>query len=229
MIATRITLLGAVGILFAAGAAAHAQKAPQSPTPKSPTPQSLAAKIPVNVKQAILASIIASDSPTADDKQGGFHEEGGMWVTTTDGSIVPEPAISGKYAKPGESAHVRVNDSAKRLATGQIAAVDGLWHIHPCGEIVTRRVLPPKEEDGKKIITTITRTTYFGQEPSRQDIAGAQLPVNIGIGALSRLVYFYNRSGIFGTMPLDEFLAPLQLPVSFGCRSAESSPSAHAN
>ena len=224
MLATRITLLGVLGILFTAGAVAHAQKAPHAPTP-----QSLAAKIPVNVKQAILASLIASDSPTADDKQGGFHEEGGMWVTTTDGNIVPEPAVPGKYAKPGESAHVRVNDSANSLPSGQIAAVDGLWHVHPCGEIVSRRVLPPKEEDSKKIITTIIRTTYFGQEPSGQDIAGAQLPVNIGIGARNKLVYFYDRSGIFGTMPLEEFLAPLQLPASFGCRAAEGSPSARAN
>ncbi|HEU5411009.1 MAG TPA: hypothetical protein VFU57_08315 [Candidatus Acidoferrales bacterium] len=224
MIATRIAVLGAVGILFAGGAVAHAQK-----TSHAPTPQSLAAKIPVNVKQAILASIIAGDSPTADDKQGGFHEEGGMWVTTTDGRVVAETAVPGKYAKPGESAHVRVNDSANSLPAAQIAAVGGLWHVHPCGEIVTRRVLPPKDEDGKKIITTITRTTYFGQAPSDQDIAGAQLPVNIGIGARNKVAYFYNRSGVFGTMPLDEFLAPLRLPASFGCRSTESSPPAHAD
>ena len=224
MLATRITLLGALAILFAAAAAAHAQKAPHAPTP-----QSLAAKIPVNVKQAILASIIASDSPTADDKQGGFHEEGGMWVTATDGRVIAEPAVPGKYAKPGVPAHLRVNDPANPLPTGRIAGVGGVWHVHPCGQIVNKRVLPPKEEGDRKVITTIVTTTYFGQPPSDGDIAAVQLSINIVIGARSRIAYFYDRSGVTGTMPLGEFLAPLQLPASFGCRSAETSPSAHSN
>ncbi len=226
--AKRIATFTAAGILFVAplSGISRAQEAPRA---LASTPQSLAAKIPVNVKQAILASIIASDSPTADDHQGGFHEEGGMWVTTTDGRVVAEPAVPGKYAKPGESAHVRVNDPAHPLPSGRIAGVGGVWHVHPCGEIVTRRVLPPKVEGNKQIITTITTTTYFGQAPSSGDIAGAQLPMNIGIGARNKLVYFYNRSGIIATMPLDEFLAPLQRPAAGVCSSAGADESAAGN
>ena len=210
MIAKRLATLVAAGIFFASGALTHGQRTPL-------TPQSLAAKIPANVKQAILDTIVASNSPTADDKQGGFHEEGGMWVTTTDGRIVAEPAVPGKYAKPGEPAHVRVNDSAHPLPSERIAGVGGIWHVHPCGEIVTRHVLPPKEEGETKIITTVITTTSFEQVPSDKDIAAADLPVNIGIGARNRVVYFYDRSGILGAMPLEEFVAPLQLPPAAVC------------
>jgi len=224
MIAKRFAIVAATSIFFAAGAITHAHQ-----TSQTPTPQLLAARIPANVKQAMLDSIVASSSPNADDKQGGFHEEGGMWVTTTDGQILAEPAVPGKYAKPGESAHVRVNNPAHPLPPDHIAGVGGIWHVHPCGEIVTRRVLPPKDEGYKKVITVVTTTTYFEQEPSDKDIAAAQLPVNISIGARNRLVYFYDRSGILGTMPLEEFLAPLQLPPAAGCSSAEAGKSATSN
>jgi hypothetical protein len=79
--------------------------------PEPPTMQSLSAKIPPNVKQAILDSLKASYRPTTDDKQGGFHEEGGIWVTTTNGDVVAEPALPGKYAKPGDPAHMQVKDA----------------------------------------------------------------------------------------------------------------------
>lgn len=202
----RIVLIGAAMLLLP-GTVTRARQ-----TPQSVTVQSLAAQIPANIKQAILDSLNASNSPTADDKQGGFHEEGGMWVATTDGHVVAEPAVPGKYAKPGVPAHLRVNDPANPLPGDRIAGVAGAWHVHPCGEIINRRVLPAKIEGNKEIVTTITTTTYFEQPPSGGDIAAALLPLNIVIGARSRLVYFYNRSGIIGTMPLEEFLEPLQVP-----------------
>lgn len=206
MIRRWIAMIGAVSTLVAAGGVIGAKQAPPLPTM-----QSFSGKIPKNVKQAILDSLKASDQPTTDDKQGGFHEEGGIWVTTTDGEVVPEPAVPGKYARPGDPAHVQVNEPANPLPAARIAAVDGMWHVHPGGEIVNRRVLPAKEEGDRKIITVITTTSYFGQPPSKGDIAAADLPISIVIGARSRLVYFYDRSGIIGIMPLGEFLAPLQV------------------
>lgn len=209
MIARWIAIIGAVSALFGAGGVSGAQQAPQPPTV-----QSLSAKIPINVKQAILDSLKASDRPTIDDKQGGFHEEGGIWVTTTNGDAVAEPAVPGKYAKLGDQAHVQINELANPLPATAIAAVGGMWHVHPGGTIVDRRVLPEREEGSKRITTVITTTTYFEQPPSEGDIAAADLPINIVIGARSRLVYFYDRSGFIGTMPLEEFLAPLQPPPS---------------
>jgi len=206
MIARWIAIIGAVSTLSAAGGVTGAKQAHQPATV-----QSLSANIPQNVKQAILDSLKASDRPTTDDKQGGFHEEGGIFVTTTNGDVVAEPAVPGKYAKRGDAAHVQVNELANPLPAARIAAVDGMWHVHPGGEIVDRRVLPAREEGDRKITTVITTTWYFGQSPSEGDITAAELPINIAIGARSKLVYFYNRSGIIGTMPLEEFLAPLQL------------------
>jgi hypothetical protein len=207
MIARWMAIIGAVSALFAAGRVTGVKQAPEPPTV-----QSLLAKIPPNVKQAILDSLKASYRPTTDDKQGGFHEEGGIWVTTTNGDVVAEPARPGKYAKPGDPAHMQVNQPASSLPAAPIAAVDGTWHVHPGGEIVDRRVLRTREEGDRKITTVITTTTYYGQSPSEGDMTAAHLPINIVVGARSRLVYFYNRSGVIGAMPLEEFLSPLQLP-----------------
>ncbi len=213
--AARIALLDAASALLAAGVMTGALVARAQLAPHPTTAESLAAQIPTNVKQAILNSLQASNGPTADDKQGGFHEEGGIWVTTVNGGVVAEPAVPGKYAKPGRSANMQVNKPANALPpAASIAAVDGTWHVHPAGETVNRRVLPPKEEGDRKVITVITTTSYFGQPPSEGDIAAAKLPVNVVIGARSQLVYFYDRSGIIGTMPLEEFLAPLELPAA---------------
>jgi hypothetical protein len=207
VIARWVAIIGALSALFAACEVTGAKQGLQPPIA-----QSLSARIPTNIKRAILDSLEASDRPTPDDKQGGFHEEGGMWVTTTNGEIVAEPTVSGEYAKPGDPARLQINEPTNAVSSERIAAVDGMWHVHPGGEIVNRRVLPARQEGNKKIITTITTTSYFTQPPSEEDITEAEMPINIVVGARSRLVYFYNRSGIIGTMPLEEFLAPLQLP-----------------
>ena len=225
---TRIALLAAANTLFAAGVITGAARvvagAQQAAHP--PTAESLAAEIPTNVKQAILNSLQASNAPTADDKQGGFHEEGGIWVTTANGRVVVERAVPGKFTKPGRPAHMEINELANPLPAARIAAVEGMWHVHPAGETVHRRVLPPKEEGDRKVVTVITTTSYFGQPPSEEDFAAATLPVNIVIGARSRLVYFYDRSGMIGTMPIEKFLAPLELPAALPAAAQDRKPSA---
>lgn len=181
---------------------------------QQPAAPPLAARVPLNVRQAIWDSVNASDRPTSDDLQGGFHEEGGIWITTSDGSAVVQPAVHGEYARPGHQAHLDITMPAHPVASDRAVSLGGAWHVHPAGETVNRRVLPVKREGRKEITTVILTTTMFDQPPSSKDMASADFPINIVVGARSKIVYFYNRSGILATMPLDEFLAPLHLSAA---------------
>jgi hypothetical protein len=95
------------------------------------TPQSLAAQIPCHIRAAIAASIKASNSPTADDKKGGFHEEGGQWIITSDGKTVPVPAKPGP-ANPAvkDGAHIAPGDAVNPGLKDNITDLGGTWHTH---------------------------------------------------------------------------------------------------
>ena len=176
----------------------------QSPPPQpSPLAQSLAARVPQAVKDAIRASVNASNSPTSDDKVGGFHEEGGMWVTTTDGKLAVLPAVPGAYAKPNEGSHIDPELSVVPIASDKIATIDGDWHVHPRGGVIEDR-----KTKRKGVVTETIITETFTQPPSPKDITWGLAPINIVIGAQDQLVYFYNASGIVATEPLAAFLSP---------------------
>src|SRR5258706_167386 len=104
-------------------------------------PQGLAAQIPCHVKAAIATSIKASNSPTADDKKGGFHEEGGQWIITTDGKIVPVPAQP-SHASPTTrgGAHEDASNAINPSLKDSITALRGAWHVHPSGTIMESRM-----------------------------------------------------------------------------------------
>lgn len=170
--------------------------------PPSPLAQSLAERVPQSVKDAIHASVSASNSPTADDKMGGFHEEGGMWVTTTDGKLAVLPAVAGAYAKPNQGSHIDPEFSSIPIASDKIASFDGSWHVHPRGGVIEDR---RTRHNG--VITETKITEVFIQQPSPTDISAARAPINIVIGARDELVYFYNSSGIVASEPLASFLS----------------------
>jgi hypothetical protein len=159
------------------------------------TPQSLAAQIPCHVKDAIAASIRASNSPTADDKRGGFHEEGGQWIITPDGKTVPLPA------KPGPPnptikgrAHVIPSDAIDAGPKSGNFALGGTWHVHPAGTRV-----------GTEGNTQVEHG--FAQPPSETDIKEAGIGMNLVVAAREKKVYFYDSSGVIGRpMNLKDFL-----------------------
>lgn len=178
-------------------------------TPPSPFAQSLAARVPQAVKDAIRASINASNSPTSDDKMGGFHEEGGMWVTTTDGKLAVLPAIPGACAKPNEGSHIDPERSVVPISSYKIASVGGDWHVHPRGGVIEDR---KTKHNGVVTETKITET--FVQQPSPRDLSAGLAPINIVVGAHDEIVYFYNSSGIIATEPLADFLfEPKNSPI----------------
>ena len=130
-----------------------------------------------------------------DDKKGGFHEEGGQWIITTNGKTIPVPAKPGPASPTTEGgAHVDPAESIDPSLKSDAIDLGGTWHVHPSGSLT--------KEKGN------VRTTHqFNQPPSQKDIKEAGSGINIVVGAGDRKVYFYNSSGVIGKpMKLKDFL-----------------------
>jgi len=141
------------------------------------TAQKLADSVPPATKAAIAQSVADSNAPTADDKKGRHHEEGGMSGTTTDGKPFTAPAVPGPYSKPDDkTAHIDPGKSANPIPSDKIKSVDVVWHVHPAGG----------------------NGAGFVQPPSAVDISAATAPINIVVGAGNGKVYFYDSSGTVG-------------------------------
>jgi hypothetical protein len=70
------------------------------------TPQSLRDQIPGAVRTKLAGMIKDSNSPTADDKTGGFHEEYAVTGTNASGGWVVSRDQPGSYANPDTADHV---------------------------------------------------------------------------------------------------------------------------
>ncbi|WP_306589370.1 carbohydrate binding domain-containing protein [Geothrix sp. 21YS21S-4] len=163
----------------------------QGPVARTRT-DALVSSIPVEVKRAIQKSLDASNSPTADDKTGRFHEEGGQWGKGVDGNVLIYPAVPGKVSKPGDKeANVDSGQAVDQEGkNNNLATTDGKWHIHPAGDGL----------NGKR---------GFFQGPSSGDLnrpADEFLPTNIVVGAASRRVYFYDAKGVIADVSLSDFM-----------------------
>ena len=154
--------------------------------------QDVVKDIPAQVKRAIAASVKASDSPTTDDKQGGFHEEGGIWGRDVSGNVIAIPAKPGKYADPTtDGAEIDPTVPAHEGQNSKLVSLDGQWHVHPSG-------MKPTAEGG---------VAKFRQDPNGNDEPNAaKFPVNIVVGAGSGQVYFYNTGKITQQMSLKKFM-----------------------
>jgi len=153
------------------------------------TPQSLRDQIPGNVRVDLAHMIPESNSPTADDKQGGFHEmyavaglnASGEWVVSRD-----EP---GPYGNPDTDTHLQPSFRAANPALAySIVQLRVTAHVHPAG--------------------VTAKGNYWKQPPQTADTTTADPSViNIVFGALHQKVYFYGNSGIIGApMKLEDFL-----------------------
>jgi hypothetical protein len=143
-----------------------------------------------------MDSIKASNSPTLDDKRGGFHEEGGQWIITPDGNTVPLPAKPGP-ANPTTKGRTHIDPSDAinpSLKDNRRFDLGGTWHVHPSGTLTQER-------------GNLRTTDTFTQPPSETDIKEAGLGINIVIGASNERVYFYSGAGVIGhPMKLKDFL-----------------------
>ncbi len=153
----------------------------------------LASEVPYEVVAAIAASVSASNNPSADarDKQGGFHEEGGIWGRDAFGNAVPVPCVPGMAADPSvDSAATIVTIESKNPSLKQsLASIDGQWHVHPKGWKVKDNTI-----------------FSFRQPPGPPDLPTANYRINIVVGAETKRVYFYVNSGDYVSMSLKAFL-----------------------
>jgi RHS repeat-associated protein len=152
------------------------------------TPESLRDQIPPDVRATMATAIKDSNSPTTDDKQGGFHEEYGVAGTNASGGWVVSRDKPGPYANPDTADHVSPSGKpANQDVANSIVNPQVNFHVHPSGT---------------------TATHAWAQRPSAADKAAA-LPgrINIVFGARDNKVYFYNNSGVIGNpMKLKDFL-----------------------
>jgi RHS repeat-associated protein len=164
----------------------------QTPQPQQPAQntQSLAAQVPPAAKAAIANALNASNSPTADDKKGGFHEESVKWGTDASGNVIVSPSVPGAYAPPGTNPNTNFTP-ANPQTDQNLSTVDAFAHIHPKG-------------GGDR---------SFVQGPSAADLkfAGQSSAINLVVGAADKKVYFFNGSGVIGSpMKLKDFMGGSQ-------------------
>ena len=149
-------------------------------------------QVPAEVKQAMVASVAASNAPAGADTRGGFHEEGGMWGMTTEGKLVILVAKAGPAnVKCGDGAHLAIGDFTHPELSYILATILGQWHVHP---------------SGVREATTDAKGCVFVQPPSAADISVAVCPVNIVIGASDKMIYFYDAKGVTSKMKWKDFL-----------------------
>jgi hypothetical protein len=134
-----------------------------------------------------MSSVVADTQPTADDKTGNFHEEGGIAGTNAAGGLVISPDKPGPYSNPDINPDAHTNHTPVDAAVrNSIATVTVNWHVHPNGQ---------------------TATHMFGIEPSGADhtyaIPGA---INIVVSTRDHNVYFYNGSSSVQHMSLKKFM-----------------------
>jgi hypothetical protein len=148
--------------------------------------QSKLYQVPSAAKAAIMNALNASNSPTADDKKGGFHEESVKWGTDASGNVVVSPSVPGAYAPPGTNPNT--NFTPANPATDQnLSTVDGFAHIHPKGG-----------DD---------RSFVQGPSAAGLKFAGQSSAINLVVGAADKKVYFFNGDGVIGKpMKLKDFM-----------------------
>jgi len=145
------------------------------------------AGIPMSVRENVGDSVADSNSPDADDKSGGFHEEGGLWGANDAGATVVQRAVPGKYANPDKTDRAEINLwNFKDPDHAQITSVTGSWHVHPRGVGETGR--------------------YFVQGPSGTDEHNRIGTITFVVGASSGRVYFYDGSRVLHATSLKSFL-----------------------
>lgn len=136
--------------------------------------------MPQAVKAGIMASLNASNAPTADDTKGGFHEESGVAGTDTSGKLVISPDKPGPYANPDTTTEAHTSGQpVDQNARNSIANVTVGWHIHPSGT---------------------TATHEWNQPPSAADRSAA-IPgaINIVVGARTRRSIFITVQATWST------------------------------
>ncbi len=175
------------------------------------------------VRQEIGVDAVArSNSPTTDDTEGGFHEEGGTVWNGVDGQLaIPAKSRAAVDGLTADKASIQNFDPADPKLTEQINpdSPDLLtsYHIHPSGVARQKKELSASNETvigGSEVVSR-----DFVQHPCDKDIRtfgqgpAPKLGYRIVVGARNKTVYFCKGSGnrsscnCVGKMPLHKFIS----------------------
>jgi len=162
------------------------------------------------VREKMGDAVDRSNAPTVDDKQGGFHEEGGVFGNHNGQDWVAE-AKPGLYADPSKNQDAEINVfNTKECQVIPSATAEGTYHVHPSGQV---------ELPSSAGVIGGTRIANFDQSPSGT-IGGqtGDIPVSARreasciitgnsyvLGARSGVVTIYNGNGVAATFPLNKF------------------------
>jgi hypothetical protein len=163
-------------------------------------------------REEMGAAVDRSNAPSqaAGDQTGGFHEEGGIVGTTSNGQEIVIPAAPGPASDPrtDKDAHIDPFSAANKSQLNDLASATATYHVHPSGEIKESPKAPP----GTVVIGGTEKTFNFIQPPSPHDISNAAqrtrdlgVSTNVVLGARDKKAYIYNGSGVRATLPLDRF------------------------
>ena len=148
------------------------------------------------VRDAIGAALQRSNSPFGDDRQGGFHEEGGLLGSDASGRPMALSANPGPFALPPATA--TFNPFAG-VDAGRFSSISGSFHIHPAGTVAPLTT--------GMAFSNIERRLGFEQAPGAGDMRWAARYsglLNVVVGAGNNTVNFYGART--GHMPLGVFL-----------------------
>jgi RHS repeat-associated protein len=140
-----------------------------------------------------------TDAFKGDDNEGGFHEEGGIYGTTMDGTPSVVHAKPGPKTDPLDAAMATVAPGIPAdPSTDNLEVQQGSFHVHPSG----RRTPPPNTIGGS--------TGSFVQSPTNpQDFNEAKnySGNSYVLGAGNGTVYIYNGNSTkpIATYPLRKF------------------------
>ena len=154
--------------------------------------QTLAAQIPDEVKIAIMDSVNATNTPSGDDKRGGFHEEGGIAGPDSDNKMVVSPARPGPHG-PSGAVHTNLM-SVDPALNAKMTGVSVIWHTHPAGR------------NGAGDLVWKQTPSKGDQDAARADRGSAPNVIEVVIGTGNRTVYFIDGSKTVLHMCLDQFM-----------------------
>ena len=99
--------------------------------------------------------------------------------------ILISHAIPGVTWENGMSSiNIDVGIAVDSSIINNMATLLGKYHIHPRGNSIN----------------------VFIQPPSQSDLTNAVFPINIVAGAQSRMIYFYNTTGVINQMSFSRFM-----------------------
>ena len=145
-------------------------------------------------------------SVAAGDAQGGFHEEGGIFGTDSEGNEKVIDAQPGGVSNPDVDRTASVDVFSGETANYNLSEIEGTFHVHPSGVTANGSSFNQEPSNGVNPQTG----QLEGDIPNAAANANPSSATHVKgngyvLGAKSGKVYIYNGGGKVATFPLKQF------------------------